>query len=524
MDKPDDMTLVREFAAHQSDTAFETLVARHINLVHSAALRQVSDPHLAQEITQAVFLILARKAARLPDGTFLLGWLFKTTRYAASAELRAADRRRRREDEAHMQSLISQTPDEAAWQHIAPLLDEALANLNETDRRAVLLRFFEGQTLGEVGAALSLNEEAARKRVNRGVEKLRKFFAKRGVTQTTAAIGVALTANSVQAAPVGLAAIISATTLKGVAVAATVTTLVNGTIKTIAMTTLQKTLITAALVVAVGMTIYEAHDAATMRTEVKTLQSQQSEQIQQLQKEREDATNKLAGMLAENSQFKSNLNQAELLKLRGNVGLLRSQLANAKSPYQQPSLSTAQDYYKRADKHAKNHEYEMQLDDLTKAIELDPNMAEAYMERGSLYAWNLPKERGGYAKAVADYTRCLELKPNDYLARWNRALFSKDLSQYESAIADYTILIEGDTDFGRVGGKNKLAARALYYRACLYQEHQKDYSKAITDYTAALQLDPETQGAHRKRGECYERMGESEKAQQDFAADPEKSN
>ncbi|MEO7296968.1 MAG: sigma-70 family RNA polymerase sigma factor [Verrucomicrobiota bacterium] len=315
------MTLVREFAAHQSESAFETLVARHINLVHSAALRQVSDPHLAQEITQAVFLILARKAARLPDGTFLLGWLFKTTRYAASAELRAADRRRRREDEAHMQSLISQTPDEAAWQHIAPLLDEALANLNETDRRAVLLRFFEGQTLGEVGAALSLNEEAARKRVNRGVEKLRKFFTKRGVTQTAAAIGVALTAHSVQAAPVGLAAIISATTLKGAAVASTVTALVNGTIKTIAMTTLQKSLIAVA-VIALAVAIFEARQISTLRTQAQSLQQKQeplTEQNQQLTRERDQATGELASLREEINQL--NTNNAELLKLRARVAL-----------------------------------------------------------------------------------------------------------------------------------------------------------------------------------------------------------
>jgi RNA polymerase sigma factor (sigma-70 family) len=243
MQKLDDMALVREFATRNSETAFETLVARHIDLVHTAAVRQVGDPHLAQEITQAVFIILARKAASLPDGTLLLGWLFKTTRYTAMAERRASARRSRLEEETPMESLISETPDEAAWLHIAPLLDEALANLNETDRRAVLLRYFDGQTLGEVGAALSLNEEAARKRVNRGVEKLRKFFVKRGVTQTAAAIGVALTANSVQAAPVGLAATISATTVKGAAVAASVTAIVNGTIKTIAMTTIQKTVI-----------------------------------------------------------------------------------------------------------------------------------------------------------------------------------------------------------------------------------------------------------------------------------------
>ncbi len=251
--KPDDMALVREFATRDSDAAFEKLVARHINLVHSAALRQVGDPQLAQEITQAVFIILARKAASLPDGTFLIGWLFKTTRYAASAELRAAARRKRREEEAHMQSLTTETNDQSAWLHIAPMLDEALAKLNETERRAVLLRYFDGQTIAEVGVTLALNEDAARKRIARGVDKLRKFFTKRGVTLSAAAIGGTMAANSVQAAPAGLAVTIC--TAKGAAVAASVTTLVNGTIKFMTFVKLKLTLgITAAILLAGGAT------------------------------------------------------------------------------------------------------------------------------------------------------------------------------------------------------------------------------------------------------------------------------
>jgi RNA polymerase sigma factor (sigma-70 family) len=232
----DDMALVREYAAHSSEIAFETLVARHISLVYSAALRQVTDPLLAQEVTQAVFIILARKAASLRAGTFLVGWLFKTTRYVAATELRNLARRQRREQEAYMETSRAENSDEAMWLHIAPLLDEAMESLGEADRRAILLRYFKSQTLAEVGAGLATSEEAARKRVDRAVERLRKFFTKRGVTLTAAAIAGAVSANSVQAAPADLAVTVTATTVKCAAVGGSTLTLVKGALKLMAWT------------------------------------------------------------------------------------------------------------------------------------------------------------------------------------------------------------------------------------------------------------------------------------------------
>jgi RNA polymerase sigma factor (sigma-70 family) len=171
----DDFELLRAYVERQSEPAFTELVERHKGLVYASALRQTGDPSLAEEITQAVFTVLARKAASLRRETVLSGWLFRATRFAAADALKRERRRIRREIEAMNRSDQNQPPDEAAlaWREIAPVLDESLARLGETDRHALLLRFFERKTLTEVGAALGLSEEASRKRVDRALYKLR---------------------------------------------------------------------------------------------------------------------------------------------------------------------------------------------------------------------------------------------------------------------------------------------------------------------------------------------------------------
>jgi RNA polymerase sigma factor (sigma-70 family) len=231
MPETDDSQLLRDFTERQSDAAFGALVTRHVNLVHSVALRQTGDPHAAEEITQAVFIILARKAGSLGPKTILSGWLYQTARLTAANFLRGQIRRQQREQEAHMQSLANEAePD--VWPQIAPLLDDALGQLGERDRHAIVLRFFENKRLGEVGAALGATEDAAKMRVNRALEKLRKVFTKRGVTLTATLIAGAVATNSVQAAPAGLAVTVMATAAKGTLISATVTTLVTGTMKT----------------------------------------------------------------------------------------------------------------------------------------------------------------------------------------------------------------------------------------------------------------------------------------------------
>jgi RNA polymerase sigma factor (sigma-70 family) len=139
----DDMQLLREYASGHSEEAFSTLVSRYINLVYSAALRSVNNPHQAEEITQSVFVLLARKAAVLRGGTVLSGWLYQTARLTAANFLRTELRRQHREQEAHMQSTLNESEADA-WPQIRPLLDDAMAELNEKDRNAIVLRFFEG--------------------------------------------------------------------------------------------------------------------------------------------------------------------------------------------------------------------------------------------------------------------------------------------------------------------------------------------------------------------------------------------
>jgi RNA polymerase sigma factor (sigma-70 family) len=235
-DQTDDRALLRQFATENSEAAFATLVARHIGLVHSAALRQTGDPHAAEEITQAVFIILARKAGSLGGKVILPGWLYQTARLTAANYLRTEIRRTRREQESHMNSLVNETEpsDEIAWQQIAPLLDTAMGGLNEADRNAIVLRFFENKSMGEIAAALDAPEATVRKRVTRAVERLRKFFMQRGVMLTATAIAGAVSANSVQAAPVALANSVTAAIAKGAAAGGSTLTLAKGTLKLMA--------------------------------------------------------------------------------------------------------------------------------------------------------------------------------------------------------------------------------------------------------------------------------------------------
>jgi RNA polymerase sigma factor (sigma-70 family) len=225
-----DMELLREYDGQGSEEAFAELVRRHIDLVYSVASRHVGIAAHAEEITQAVFVTLARKAGSLRPDSILEGWLYETTRLTALSFRRGERRRHFREQEAYMQSRIQEPTDASTWDQLAPLLDEAMSRLKKKDRDAVVLRFFKGKNLLEAAAAMNVTESAAQSRVHRAVEKLRAFFKKHGIIIPAAVLTAAISTNSVQAAPIGLVQKIVATvsSMIGTAVVSTFITTTLG--------------------------------------------------------------------------------------------------------------------------------------------------------------------------------------------------------------------------------------------------------------------------------------------------------
>ncbi len=244
----DDIALLRAYAERGSEEAFATLVARHINKVYSVALRHTGNLQLAEDVTQAVFVVLARKARGLGKRIVLEGWLHQTARLTALASVRSEIRRVHREQKAYMQSVINENESEI-WPQIAPVLDAAIASLNETDRHAVVLRFLYGKNMREVGAVLGANEGATRLRLHRAMEKLRCFFHKRGIVSTSEILAGAISAHAVQIAPIGLAKTVTALALvKSTAASSSTLTLVKGALKIMAPFK-AKTIIVAGVVV-----------------------------------------------------------------------------------------------------------------------------------------------------------------------------------------------------------------------------------------------------------------------------------
>jgi RNA polymerase sigma factor (sigma-70 family) len=326
-----DSELLQRYADTGSETAFTELVNRHLNLVYSAAIRQVGgDAHLAQDVAQTVFIDLARKASTVTRGSVLIGWLYTSTRYAAAKIVRAEQRRHAREQEAYAMQELTDTPaSEPQWEQLRLLLDEAMHELKEPDRNAVLLRYFEGRQLTEVGARLGLSEDAARMRVGRALEKLRGLLAKRGAVSTVAALAALLSSQAVTAAPAGLAINIAGTALASAA-GSTGTTL--AILKLLTMTKVKFAIIAALIVAGAAAPLIVAHQTqvAALREENHSLKQQQEDLTQQmapLSAENVRLSNLLANAKA--SSMAQSYHSNELLRLRGEVARLRQGLRDS---------------------------------------------------------------------------------------------------------------------------------------------------------------------------------------------------
>jgi RNA polymerase sigma factor (sigma-70 family) len=305
-----DSELLRRFAKTNSEDAFAELVKRHVNLVYSAALRQVGgDAHFAKDVAQTVFADLARKAGSLSRRETLTGWLYTSAHFAAAKIARGENRRRDRE-EKFMREPTSETAPDADWDKLRPTLDAAMHELKESDREAVLLRYFENRQFAEVGAKLGLNENAARMRVERALEKLRDIFNKRGITTATALASV-ISANAIQVAPANLAATLTT---------ASIATAGTGTFTLLKIMTATKLKLAFGALVVAGAAIVFAlqHQAQEkLRAESELLR----QQIAQLQTDNESLSNRLPAIGDSKSLSDEQLN--ELLTLRGEVTRLR---------------------------------------------------------------------------------------------------------------------------------------------------------------------------------------------------------
>lgn len=376
-----DGELLGRYSEGNSEEAFGELVRRHLDLVYSAALRQVNgNAPLAQDVAQSVFSDLARKAGALKNHSTVAGWLYTSTHHAAANAVRSELRRHTHEQEAHaMQELLRNSGPELDWESFRPMLDDAMQELNEGDREVILLRYFQNRTYPDIGEQIGVGENGARMRAERALEKLRGVLSRRGLT-ATGAVAALLSANAVSAAPAGLAGTITIAATTTTATAISTATIAA---KTITMTTLSKVISATVIAAAIGTAIY-AGSRASQLSEVnqKLLQEEAalSRQVQVLQRQQSEASNRLAFLTQENQRLTSGQNTSELLKLRGQVTALQQSAASAGSSSSTSGLASMM-----SDPAMREYIHQKQLQgikdryaDLIKQLKLSPEDAEKF--------------------------------------------------------------------------------------------------------------------------------------------------
>ena len=268
----DDSELLRQYADSRSEEAFAELVRRHIGSVYAVALRSVGgDAHLANDVTQEVFTDLARKAAPLSRRATLVGWLFVASRYAALKSVRSDQLQRMLGERAQSMTEHAVHPEtEPAWEELRGVLDDAIHELNERDREAILLHFFDKRTYADLGTKLAITESGARMRVERALEKLRASLGRRGITSTGTALAVALGGQAAAAVPGALATAVTTAALAGAANSGGATLLI--------LMSITKTQLAAAVAIAVTgaaiLGVAQLREISALRAEKDSLQNE----------------------------------------------------------------------------------------------------------------------------------------------------------------------------------------------------------------------------------------------------------
>lgn len=322
--------LLVQYATDGSEAAFHEVVTRYVNLVYSAALRLVEgDRHLAEDVTQTVFADLARQARSLSREVMLGGWLHRHTCFVASKTLRTERRRRERERQV-VEMNASEDHSAENLAQVAPVLDEAINELAAEDRTAILLRFFEQHDFAAVGAALGSSEEAARKRVDRALDKLESLLKRRGVAFSATALAATLTAQAVTAAPAGLALTVSTVAVAGAATGAGTTLTI---VKIMSMTKMKLAIAGIIVVAGVGIPLMVIQQRSQMKLrEAEAAIKKQADQ--NLVLAAENARLAAEKERAEKSKPASETPSSEVLKLRSKVGKLQqtaSEIAASKT-------------------------------------------------------------------------------------------------------------------------------------------------------------------------------------------------